>query len=45
MLVERKKMRRKEKNLPGAQTTSDIIWAHLLHEAAISVVARSIGGV
>jgi hypothetical protein len=44
MLVERKKTRRKEKkNLPGAQTTSDVVWARLLHEVA--VVARSVGGV
>jgi hypothetical protein len=45
MLVERKKMRQKETNLPGVQMTSDVVWACLLHEVAVAVVARSIGGV
>jgi hypothetical protein len=50
MLVKRKKKkRRKEKNLPRAQTMSDVVWARLLHEVAVAVavavVARSVGGV
>jgi hypothetical protein len=44
MLVERKKNETKRKKLP-AQTTSDIVWARLLYEVAVAVVARSIGGV
>jgi hypothetical protein len=47
MLVERKKKRdkKKKKNSPGAQTTSDVVWAHLLHEVSVAVVARSVGRV
>jgi hypothetical protein len=43
MLVERKTMRRIIKNLPGAQTMSDIIWACSLD--AVAVVGGGSGGV
>ena len=36
-----KKERKKEKTY----LTSDIVWACLLHEVAVVVVARSVGGV
>jgi hypothetical protein len=39
MLVKRKK----KKTYP--QTTSDAVWACLLHEVAVAVVARNIGRV
>jgi hypothetical protein len=45
MLVERKQTRRKEKNLPGAQTTSDVLGARWLHDVAVAAVARNVGGV
>ena len=43
MLLERKREKKNKKKVPGAQTMSDVIWACLLHETVVVVVARSIG--
>jgi hypothetical protein len=45
MSVEGKTMRQRIKNLPGAQTISNVIWAHWLDAAGVSIVTAAKGGV